>query len=727
MFRASSFYFSFILQFIEVTVSTKFISLSLICALYFYLTSCATPFDAKVPNPLRSPMSGDEMEWIQNHTQEQPEELQTRFTTTPTVAERRTIVKLGEDNFMPTFKTTKPVSVNVEGLPLAAFINEIFGNLLGVTFDINDDVKKRTELVTLRVNEPQKPEELYSLAYQVLENYDVAIELQGNLMRFIPAKQKETPLPAIVAEGLTLPDIPPTHRPIFQLIPLKVVNNTQIQTWLAQLYQGRKLTVFSDATRNAIILAGPAQLVTQVAQVVGLFDQPLMRGQHGIRIEPVFLPAATLAEKLISVLNMQGYAASQTPQNASVIILPIPETNSILAFAAEADILLYVKQWAEQLDQLNPLTEKMGLFTYQVKNTAAMRLQESMSKILDQITNDAAPPNILPPNTPPGASAVAKRSTLVADEQQNILLFTGSNEEWVRILPILRELDKPAKQVLIEATVAEIVLTDQDALGIEWVINSANLGGLDGKVSSLADATGTSGLIYTLSSAGQVRAVLNAFASNSRAIILSTPRIMVRSGSQATIDVGTEVPILTSQATTDQQQEGNSAILQEVQYRNTGTSLSIKPTVYAGRRVDLEITQQVSAAQSNDTSNINSPLIQNRSLTTELSLRDGQSVLLGGLISNNYTEGWSGIPVLSQLPVIGQLFRVDKNTSIRTELIIMIIPYVIDDEEEATAITETVKNRLELLPELLPAKKTLLEQSKPATIIETDKVEKVVQ
>ncbi len=664
------------------------------------------------------------MEWIQNHTQEQPEELRTRFETTPTVSERKTIIKLGEDNFMPTFKTTKPVSVNVEGLPLAAFINEIFGNLLGVTFDIDDGVQKRSELVTLRVNEPQKPEELYTLAYQVLENYNVAIELQGNLMRFIPTEQKETPLPAIVAEGLTLPDIPPTHRPIFQLIPLKVVNNSQIQTWLSQLYKGHKLTVFSDATRNAIILAGPAQLVAQVAQVVGLFDQPLMRGQHGIRIEPVFLPAATLADKLISVLNMQGYAASQIPKDASVIILPIPETNSILAFAAEAEILIYVKQWAEQLDQLNPLTEKMGLFTYQVKNTAATRLQESMSKILDQITDNAAP-NVVPPNTPPGTSTIAKRSTLVADEQQNILLFTGSNEEWVRILPILQELDKPTKQVLIEATVAEIVLTDQDALGIEWVINSANLGGLDGKISNLAGATGTSGLIYTLSSAGQVRAVLNAFASNSRAIILSTPRIMVRSGSQATIDVGTEVPILTSQATTDQQQQGNSAILQEVQYRNTGTSLSIKPTVYAGRRVDLEITQQVSAAQSNDTSNINSPLIQNRSLTTELSLRDGQSVLLGGLISNNYTEGWSGVPVLSQLPVIGQLFRVDKNTSIRTELIIMIIPYVIDDEEEAAAITETIKNKLELLPELLPAEETLLEQSKPAS--ETDKVEKVVQ
>lgn len=681
----------------------KFISLVFIATLYFYFTGCAKQFAAKMPAPLRSPMSVEETIWESNT--QQAEELRTRVQTTPSVPERKVLVKLGEDRFMPKFKTTTPVSVNVEGLPLAAFINEVFGNLLGVTFEISNEVQTRTELVTLRVTEPQKPEELYSLAYQVLQNYQIAIELQGDLMRFIPAQAAESPLPAIVAEGLTLPDVPPTHRPIFQFIPLKVVNNSQVQTWLTQIYKGNKLTVFADATRNAIILSGPSNLVAQVAQVVELFDQPLMRGQHGIRIEPVFLPANVLAEKIISVLNMQGYAASQTPQNASIIILPIAETNIILAFATEPSTLVYVQQWAEQLDTLNSLTEKSGLFLYQVKNTAASRLEESINKVLSQMLNTPtiAASNNTQPNQPNVNNIANQQSRLVADDQRNVLLFTGTNEEWARILPILNELDKPAKQVLIEATVAEIVLTDQDALGIEWVINSANLGGLDGKVTSLANATGTSGLVYTLSSAGQVRAVLNAFASNSRAIILSTPRIMVRSGSQATIDVGTEVPILTSQATTDQQQEGNSAILQEVQYRNTGTSLSITPTVYAGRRVDLQITQQVSAAQSNDTSNINSPLIQNRSLTTELSIRDGQSVLLGGLISNNYTEGWSGIPVLSQLPLVGQLFRVDKNTRIRTELVIMIVPYVIDDDNEAQAITETIKQRLELLPELLPA------------------------
>jgi len=142
--------------------------------------------------------------------------------------------------------------------------------------------------------------------------------------------------------------------------------------------------------------------------------------------------------------------------------------------------------------------------------------------------------------------------------------------------------------------------------------------------------------------------------------------------------------------------------LQQVQYRRTGILLSIKPIVYAGRRVDLQIDQQVSEARENTTSNISSPAIFNRRIKTELSLSDGQSILLGGLISNNRSEGWGGVPVLSDIPIIGQLFRVDRSTRDRTELIVMIVPYVIDDDAEAQAISETIRRRLELLPALSP-------------------------
>jgi len=600
---------------------------------------------------------------------------------------------LGEKEIIPRFATKSPISVNLDGLPLSAFINEIFGNLLGLSFEISPDIQRKRELVTLRVSEPQTPTQLYRLASQVLINYKVAIEWQGDLMRFVKAKRQAINSPSLIVEGLTSPEVPASHRPIIQFIPLKVVRNVHVRNWIQQAFKGQNLKVQEDAERNAIILIGPPQLVSQAAQAVSVLDQPLMRGQHSVRIEPAFLTANVLADQLIKVLNAHGYGASSSPHYGSIIILPIKETNTVIAFAADAGVLAYVRQWAEKIDQINPQTTKVskpGLYFYPVKNTTAQLIADVINKIWGSI-------NLAPAQK--GQQTQAKHTKFVVDPHRNALLFTGTGEEWARLLPILKDMDKPPKQVLIEVTIAEITLTDKNEHGLEWVINNAKLGGLDGKLGTLGGlGLGSGGLTYTLSNAGQARAVLRAFATNSRATILSTPRLMVRSGSSASIDIGTEIPTLTSQSTTNQLQEGNSALLQQIQYRRTGILLNIKPIVYAGRRVDLQIDQQVSEARENTTSAISSPAIFNRRIKTELSLSDGQPVLLGGLISNNRSDGWSGVPVLSEIPILGQLFRVDRTTIDRTELIVIIIPYVIDDDAEAKAISETIKRRLELLP-----------------------------
>jgi general secretion pathway protein D len=169
---------------------------------------------------------------------------------------------------------------------------------------------------------------------------------------------------------------------------------------------------------------------------------------------------------------------------------------------------------------------------------------------------------------------------------------------------------------------------------------------------------------------------------------------MVRSGQTASIDVGTEVPLVSSQSTAPDL-EGPS-ILQEVQYRKTGIMLSVTPTVYAGRRVDLAISQEVSEAQPNNVSDLDSPVILNRSLETALSLEDGGSVLLGGMISSSHQRGETGVPFLSDLPVVGQLFRVDKVKGGRTELLMLIVPYVLDNQQEAEAISRAFERTITL-------------------------------
>jgi general secretion pathway protein D len=659
----------------------------IILGIILLVASCTTTPPAPplptIPAPLRAPVPG-QADYTKPKPPTPPEPPpptpHIHFKPTPVVPTIETgTSQLEKTEMIPEFKTSAPIQVNVEGLPVSAFINEIFGNLLGLSFEIAPNVQSKRELVTLRVSDPQPPDQLYRLARQVLLNYSVEIIRQDTLMRFVAIETTGTPSPSLVFTGATLPEVPPSHRSVIQFVTLKIVSTSQARGWLQQAFQNQPLNILEDYPRNILILVGTPQIVRQAAETLKVLDQPAMRGQYSVRIEPAFLPADTLSQRLIEILSSQGYQITASPQGGSIVVLTIRETNSLIVFAADPKVLLYVQQWAEQLDKINLTsptpTKKPNLFFYQVKNTAA----QPLANVINGLQQAAA--------------------ALTVDPYRNALLFLGSNEDWVRLLPLLQEMDKPTKQVLIEATVAEITLSDKDERGVEWLIKNADIGGLKGKIGTLGTlGVGSAGLTYTLSGLEDVRAVLNAFVSSSRATILSTPRLMVRSGSSASITVGNEVPTLTSQSTSTQVQAGNSGILQQIQYRRTGITLNIQPTVFAGRRVDLTISQEVSSSQPNTTSNIDSPIILNRQLSTQLTLNDGQSILLGGLISSSRSQGETGIPVLKDLPVIGQLFRSDKNSQDRTELVILLVPYVIDGDEEAKAITEAFKRRLGLLP-----------------------------
>ncbi len=649
-----------------------------------YLAACSTlipevpPPNQQLPAPLRPPLTSELAPTPPNSPLLDRQQPEIRFTSTPQIPPLDSGASQVEQvEITPDLKATTPIKINVDNLPLPAFVNEVFGNLLGLSFEISPEVQAKRDLVTLRIAEARPPLDFYKMVRQVLVGYGVELEQQGGLLRFVAIDPKGLVPPSLILQGTSLPEIPPTHRSVIHFLPLKVVNAAEANGWLSNAFKGHPLVITPEPLHNALMLIGNPALIQQAAEAVRILDQPSMKGKHGMRIEPAFLSAQNLAGKLTEVLRGQGYAASGSPIGGSILILPIPETNSIIVFAADQTVLAHVQHWAEQLDRLNPqITTKPNLFFYPVKNTSASSLAATVNG-LRQTTEQ-----------------------LSVDAQRNALLFFGNNEDWTRLLPILQEMDKPAKQVLIEATIAEITLTDKDERGIEWVIKQAGLGGLHGSLGTLNGlGVAGAGLSYTLRSGNELRAIVNAFVSSSQATILSTPRLMVQSGKTASIMVGNEIPTLTSQATTNQTtQEGNSAILQQIQYRKTGINLNIQPVVYAGRRVDLTITQEVSSSQQNTTSNIDSPIILNRQISTQLALNDGQAILLGGLISDSRSDAESGVPVLKDIPILGELFRVNKRSQDRTELVMMIVPYVIETDQEAVAITRTLRERLELLP-----------------------------
>ncbi len=609
----------------------------------------------------------------------------------PVLPDYVTAVDTARTRAVPTLGSGK-LQVNVDGLALPAFIDEVFGTTLGLNFSMPPELASLTDQVTLRATEPQSPADIYLLAVQVLEQYGVGIRLQDNLINFFKTGGDGKQVPLLVS-GRALPDVPLSHRPIFQLVPLNSVRSGDVSGWLTSALGQNGLTVLPDVRRNAVILRGSESIVREALKAVEALDQPFMRGRNSLIVRPYFIDAEQIAKRLVDVLSAEGYGASSNlQQSGSIIVLPISEANQIILFAADDKLLEHARSWIQLLDKP---TEDSGktVFIYKVQNTTA----ESISATINQLLGHA-----VPGAEDSGAATDTSLQTgdgqgrIVIDETRNSILFSGVAAQWYELLDLIKRLDQAPKQVLIEVTIAEVTLNDQENFGVEWLARGNQTQFGETFTSKPSESLGGSGLsAIVLNSVGQAKVALNAFASDSRVNLLSTPRILVQSGETADIDVGTEVPIITSSA---ESTETQGRITQTIQYRKTGIILSVSPVVHSGNRVDLQIRQEVSEALPISAGGaIQTPSIFNRRLETTLSLEDGGSVILGGLISSRSTDSESGVPYLKNLPFLGALFKSKEEIKDRTEMIMLIVPYVIENDGTAQEITRALTGQLEWL------------------------------
>jgi general secretion pathway protein D len=447
--------------------------------------------------------------------------------------------------------------------------------------------------------------------------------------------------------------------------------------------------------------------VRNALKAIKFFDAPIMRGKYNIKIEPVFLTARQLAKNLSDVLKTEGYAVhiGAGASSSSVILLPIETTNSLFVFTAKEETISHIRDWVLNLDSANKIVgeEQTQLFFYPVKNTKAEDLSEVLTPLLSGVLAPEEDDNKGKPNARKNNQQQQLNSgnSIVVDKIRNALLYQGDIKVWARMLPILKSMDKPAKQVLVEVTIAEVILSDQESFGLQWNLlqNAINLGGSSYSARTAFDVgVGGQGLTYSLiNTLGQTKAILNALQNKSKVNILSTPHIMVKSGESASISSGDDVPVLSSRSVASEAglSGGTSNFLEQVQYRSTGINLTVSPVVYAGNQIDLDISQTVSRALPDASGNVGrSPTIYNRSIQTKLTLTDGGSVLLGGLVETNNKRDVTGIPFLMDIPILGSLFKTDGYTTERKELLILIVPYVINNNLEAREITESFRQKL---------------------------------
>ena len=684
-------------------IPTRFLRVTCLWFLATLLAGCATR-PPEFPEPLRPPVA------VGSETSEQPPTRE-RVVEGPTVEGAQATVPSRETAAIaPDIPSRDPVSLVIDGMPLPAFINVVFGEELGFPIEIDQSVRARQELVSLRFTDPQPPEKVFLIAEQILADYGIDVTQRGDFLRFSPAADPASGTPTLITTR-SLPDVPAGQRPVFVAVPLNASEPGRIAGQVRSLLGNQSVTLTEMLDANALLISGTGDEVQVAMEAVLTLDRPSLRDRHSLRINPLYLPVDQLADELREVLEAQGYSVRDGAGSSGVLaFVPVASANALVVFSESQEALDAVRQWTVALDQPTDDGGSGGVYLYAARHTTVETLMPILQSLVGGTsapggtgsgfgsgTDDPATQDATSSNQSVGTSFGGAGGQVAVDPVRNVIVFQGDPQRWRAIRDVLARLDQPARQVVIEVTVAEVTLSDELSHGIEWALENVNFAGMSGPLTGLAGgAANSGGLVWqAISGSGQVSAILNLFGKDSRVTILSTPRLMVKSGETASIDVGTEVPIITSQATAPDlpSQGGDSSILQQIQYRKTGVLLEIEAVVHSGQRVDLHLVQEVSEATPTDTSEISSPSIFSRRLETSLSLSDGESMLLGGLISSSDTDGKTKVPLLGDIPVVGRLFQSRRTLGARTELLMLITPYVVEDASQAREITDAIQAR----------------------------------
>jgi general secretion pathway protein D len=280
---------------------------------------------------------------------------------------------------------------------------------------------------------------------------------------------------------------------------------------------------------------------------------------------------------------------------------------------------------------------------------------------------------------------------IIPDDVNNSLVIMARPGVWRMIEEALRKLDVVPLQVLIEATVAEVTLNDDLRYGVQSFFDEGNTTTTLSSIASGTIASTFPGFSFVFDD-GNIRTILDALDSVTDIRIISAPQVLVLDNRTAELQVGDQVPVSTQSSVSNT--DGTAPTVNTVDFRDTGTVLRVTPRVNASGVVNLEIEQEQSSAVATTSSGIDSPTIQQRRLRTTVLVNSGETVALGGLISDTQTDAKSGIPLLSSIPILGNLFGSTSETGRRTEILILVTPRVIRNQEEARSVTRDLRETL---------------------------------
>ncbi len=656
--------------------------------------------------------------------------------------------------------------LNFENTPVATVAKVVLGDILQTGYTIDPRVQGTVSLVSVR------PVAKSDIIF-VLEN---ALRISGIVLVRDTAGYRLTPLGDAVGAGrVDAAAASPEPGYGVSVVPLQFVSAPTLLK-LMDSFATKPGMVRADAARNLLLIQGSGAERRTAVDTALSFDLDWMRGQS-VGIFPVVNSGP---EPIIAELEKIVDSGENGLSQSMVKFQAVGRLNAILVVSKKPALLQTAATWIKRLDRSD--STRTSVHVYRVKYGDARQIARvltdmfgggsSSGSLLDSADNQIAPGSgssasagdrlslnsaanspasssggfgsrsgsgtnsgfgAPTANTPAGgiAGSLDKASSgsgngqplmqgvrITADSVNNTLLIYADQGNYRIIESTLQQVDQPQLQVSIDATIAEVTLSDELSYGVQFYLTSHNLGLRPDQGSllntqstsvptpatsaavSTAAAAGTAvntfisravpGFNFLLGSEAQPGAILDALHTVTGVKVLSNPSLVVVNNQAATLQVGDVVPVSTGSATV---LTTSNTVVNTIDYRNTGIILRVSPRINVNGNVRLDIEQEISNVSPQTATSL-TPTVSERKVKSSISVANGQTVLLAGLISEQQNLNRNGIPLLDQLQGIGDAFAHQDKTVNRTELIIFIRPQIIRDSLDAHYVAEELRSRL---------------------------------
>lgn len=609
------------------------------------------------------------------------------------------------------------IALNFERASIREVVKVVLGDILKETYTVEPGVEGE---VTINSTDPISRDALIPTLESLLQtqgavlykddtgNYRVAARANLKGRGFMPST-------GAVKPGYSM-----------QVVTLRYIPVAEMQKILEPLASPDAF-VRVDPNRNMLVLAGTSSELANLMATIKTFDVDVLKGMSVGLYRVKNVEAGIVAKNLDALFGESG----NSPMAGMIKIMPIEHMNSIMIISANPDYLKDMKDWVDRFDQVSQ-TAGQQLFVYKVQNGDAEHLADMLNQIFGGTKSSGKKSAVpgsgassLAPGLDPatvgadgqGIAAMGSAKTMlgsngeglsinpdaeiriVADKVNNSLMIMSSEDAYRQIQESLKRLDIMPMQVQVEASIMEVTLSDGLEYGLQWYFknngNAFGSGGLSGLSSSGDGYSAPGGFSFSGTlGAERVMGAINALARESKVRVLSSPSILVLDNQTASIKVGDQQPVFTGSLSTPNGNGTSLTTATTVQYKDTGVSLQVTPSVNASGLVKMEIQQDITDVGEVDSATGNRSFLQ-RNIKSSVAVKSGETIVLGGLIRDNSTEGRNGVPGLSKLPVIGGAFSGNSSTGKRTELLVLITPTAIKSQHDLVKTGQEMRERMQ--------------------------------